>query len=105
MREINVVHCAVYDVEKETEKGMMDSIKKDYDNQKEGEKQEEEKQAAAAPVITLDELMWRRRRVVRRRKENAEEKKEENAEEEEKYHEEFKQALQKQVGVCDYHKR
>lgn len=37
---------------------MMDSIKKDYDNQKEGEKQEEEKQAAAAPVITLDELMW-----------------------------------------------
>lgn len=37
---------------------MMDSIKKDYDNQKEGEKQEEEKQAASAPVITLDELMW-----------------------------------------------
>ena len=42
---------------------------------------------------------------MRRRKENAEEQKEENAEEEETDHEEFKQALQKQVGVCDYHKR
>ena len=34
----------------------MDSIKKDYDNQKEEEKKEEKKEAAV-PVITLEELM------------------------------------------------
>ena len=36
---------------------MMDSIKKDYDNQKEEEKKEEEKKEASVPVITLEELM------------------------------------------------
>lgn len=36
---------------------MMDSIKQDYDNQKEEEKKEEEKKEAAVPVITLEELM------------------------------------------------
>ena len=35
----------------------MDSIKKDYDNQKEEEKKEEEKKEASVPVITLEELM------------------------------------------------
>lgn len=35
---------------------MMDSIKKDYDNQKEEEKKEEKKEASV-PVITLEELM------------------------------------------------
>ena len=46
---------------------MMDSIKKDYDNQKEGEKQEEEKQAAAmcllgtASTVGTPTCRWRRR--------------------------------------------
>ena len=77
----------------------MDSIKKDYDNQKEEEKKEEEKKEASVPVITLEELMWEQRGAMRVRKENKEEKEEENAEDEEKYHEQFKKALQKQVSV------
>ncbi|KAK8825318.1 hypothetical protein WA538_003015, partial [Blastocystis sp. DL] len=81
-------------IEEETKKGVVESLKQDYENgqkhmEEEARKEEEAKAAAEPPppVITLDQ-------ILDDHKEQAEEQKMDL--DDDKYHEEFKQALQKQ---------